>query len=59
MWPALVANKILNTRLGSSNFIADYPSYTESLLGVTSDDQSSLSNKTILNDHKINTQKYK
>ncbi|TKY69058.1 Type IV inositol polyphosphate 5-phosphatase 9 [Spatholobus suberectus] len=55
MWPALVANKILNKRLGSSSFVADYPSNTEPLLG---DDQSSLSSKTILNDHK-DTQKYK
>ncbi|KAH1235388.1 Type IV inositol polyphosphate 5-phosphatase 9 [Glycine max] len=54
MWPALVANKILNKRLGSSNFVADYPSNTEPLLGH---DQSSLSSKTILNDHK-DTQKY-
>ncbi|RDX83572.1 Type IV inositol polyphosphate 5-phosphatase 9, partial [Mucuna pruriens] len=55
MWPALVANKILNKRLGSSNFIADFPSNTEPLLGH---DHSSLSSKTILNDHE-DTQKYK
>ncbi|CAJ1933006.1 unnamed protein product [Sphenostylis stenocarpa] len=55
MWPALVANKILNKRVGSSNFIADYPSNTESLLGYA---HSSLRSKTLLNDHK-DTQKYK
>ncbi|XP_027362438.1 type IV inositol polyphosphate 5-phosphatase 9-like [Abrus precatorius] len=58
MWPALVASKILNKRLGSSNFVADYPSNTEPLLGITSDDHSSLSVKTILNDHE-DTQKCK
>lgn len=58
MWPALVANKILNKRLGSSNFVADYPSYTDPLLAITNDDQLSLSTKTILNDH-THTQKYK
>ncbi|KAK7308324.1 hypothetical protein VNO77_41926 [Canavalia gladiata] len=55
MWPALVANKILNKRLGSNNFVADYPSNTEPLLSY---DQPSLSTKTILNDHE-DTQKYK
>ncbi|KAG4393438.1 hypothetical protein AAZX31_03G073300 [Glycine max] len=54
-WPALVANEILNKRLGSSNFIADFPSNTEPLL---SHDQSSLSSKTMLNDQK-DTQKNK
>ncbi|KAK2453787.1 type IV inositol polyphosphate 5-phosphatase [Trifolium repens] len=58
MWPALVANKILNKRLGSRNFIADYPSYTDPLLGITNDDQLSLTTKSILNDHS-DTQKYK
>lgn len=57
MWPALVANKILNRRLGSRNFIADYPSYTDPLLSTNSDDQLSLSTKSI-NDHS-DTQKYK
>ncbi|KAK7359514.1 hypothetical protein VNO77_01475 [Canavalia gladiata] len=55
MWPTLVANKIFNKRLGSSNFIADYPSYTEPLLGIVDIDQNS---QTILNDHK-DTRKYK
>jgi len=58
MWPALVANKILNRRLGSRNFVADYPSYTDPLLATNSDDQLSLSTKSIINDHS-DTQKYK
>jgi len=53
MWPALVANKILNKRVGSTNFIADYPA--EPLLPHV---HSSLRSRTILNDHK-DTQKYK
>ncbi|XP_019464395.1 PREDICTED: type IV inositol polyphosphate 5-phosphatase 9-like isoform X2 [Lupinus angustifolius] len=53
MWPTLVANKILKKRLGSSNFIADYPTYEEPLLGTIDIDQSS---KTILHVQK-NTQK--
>lgn len=57
MWPALVANKILNRRLGSRNFVADYPSYTDPLLATNNDDQLSLSTKSI-NDHS-DTQKYK
>ncbi|KAG5015200.1 hypothetical protein JHK85_021336 [Glycine max] len=55
MWPTLVANKIFKKRLGSSNFIADYPSYKEPLLGIVDIDQNS---KTILNDHK-DSHKYK
>ena len=57
MWPALVANKILNKRLGSSNFIADYPSNNTDI-PLLGHDQSSLSSKSILNDHK-DTDKYK
>ncbi|KAK7273576.1 hypothetical protein RIF29_14632 [Crotalaria pallida] len=57
MWPTLVASKILNKRLGSSNFVADYPEVP--LLAVTTiDDHPSLSTKTLPNDHK-GTQKYK
>ncbi|CAJ1939036.1 unnamed protein product [Sphenostylis stenocarpa] len=55
MWPTLVANKIFKKRLGSSNFIADYPSCKEPLLGIVDFDQNS---QTILNDHK-DTQKCK
>ncbi|XP_061367087.1 type IV inositol polyphosphate 5-phosphatase 9 [Gastrolobium bilobum] len=54
MWPTLVANKILKKRLGSSNFVADYPSYEEPLLGIADIEETS---KTILNDHK-DTPKY-
>ncbi|XP_039690277.1 type IV inositol polyphosphate 5-phosphatase 9 isoform X2 [Medicago truncatula] len=49
--------EILNRRLGSRNFIADYPSYTDPLLSTNNDDQLSLSTKSI-NDHS-DTQKYK
>ncbi|ESW30771.1 hypothetical protein PHAVU_002G181200 [Phaseolus vulgaris] len=55
MWPTLVANKIFKKRLGSSNFIADYPTCKEPLLGIVDFDQNS---KTILKDHK-DTQKCK
>ncbi|KAL5070784.1 hypothetical protein RYX36_021671, partial [Vicia faba] len=57
MWPALVANKILHKRLGSRNFVADYQSYTDPLLGITSDDQLSINTNSILNDHR-DTEKY-
>lgn len=55
MWPTLVANKIFKKRLGSTDFIADYPSCKEPLLGIVDFDQNS---KTILKDHK-DTQKCK
>ncbi|KAK7319161.1 hypothetical protein RJT34_03879 [Clitoria ternatea] len=55
MWPTLVASKIFKKRLGSSDFIADYPSYNGPLLGIVDIDHNS---RTILNDHK-DTQKYK
>lgn len=29
MWPRLIANKILKKRLGSNNFVADFPSNSE------------------------------
>ncbi|XP_058728334.1 type IV inositol polyphosphate 5-phosphatase 9 [Vicia villosa] len=58
MWPALVANKILHKRLGSRNFVADYQSYTDPLLGITSDDQLSINTNSILSDHR-DTEKYK
>lgn len=54
MWPTLVANKIFKKRLGSTNFIADFPSYEQPLLGIVDIHNS----KTILNDHK-DTQNYK
>ncbi|KAL2343548.1 hypothetical protein Fmac_004833 [Flemingia macrophylla] len=56
MWPKLVASKIFKKRLGSSNFIADYPSYHEEpLVGIVDIDHNS---KITLDDHK-DTQKYK
>ncbi|KAK4261852.1 hypothetical protein QN277_004795 [Acacia crassicarpa] len=46
MWPRLVASKILNKRLGSNNFVADYSTNIEPLLGFTSiDDQSTQTSK--------------
>ncbi|KAK7399890.1 hypothetical protein VNO78_11084 [Psophocarpus tetragonolobus] len=55
MWPTLVANKIFKKRLGSNNFLADYPSYKEPLLGIVDINQNS---KTIIHDPK-DTQQYK
>lgn len=55
MWPTLVANKIFKKRLGSSDFIADFPSFKEPLLGIVDFDHNP---KFIHNDHK-GTQKCK
>uniref|UniRef100_A0A5B7B3C9 Putative type I inositol 1,4,5-trisphosphate 5-phosphatase CVP2 n=1 Tax=Davidia involucrata TaxID=16924 RepID=A0A5B7B3C9_DAVIN len=49
MWPRLVASKILRKRLGSNNFVADFPSNTETLLQLPIFDD--LSSNTIFNDH--------
>lgn len=45
MWPRLVANKFLRKRLGSSRFVADFPSNDEeTLIRIPSlDKQQSLS----------------
>lgn len=69
MWPRLVASKILKKRLGSNNFVADFPSNinsedstTPSLPENTSsfDDQPSLTlNSTIFNQDKLDVHKYK
>ncbi|KAJ9135668.1 hypothetical protein P3X46_032821 [Hevea brasiliensis] len=59
MWPRLVVNKILRKRMGSNNFVADFPSNTEaSLLEISNLGQPSLSVDTIFNHHK-NTHNYK
>ena len=70
MWPRLVANKILKKRLGSNNFVADFPSNlnwatestTSSLPEKTSsfDDYPSLTslNSTIFNNPKVDVHKY-
>ncbi|CAL0318519.1 unnamed protein product [Lupinus luteus] len=59
MWPTLVASKKLNKRIGSRNFLADYSGYAEQpLLGITTDDQSSLNTESFLNDQK-ETQNYR
>ncbi|XP_058183481.1 type IV inositol polyphosphate 5-phosphatase 9 [Rhododendron vialii] len=58
MWPRLVASKILRKRLGSNNFVADFPiNSIESSLN----DQSLISSEIIcsnMDDH-VETQKYK
>ncbi|KAA8529880.1 hypothetical protein F0562_034516 [Nyssa sinensis] len=60
MWPRLVASKILRKRLGSNNFVADFPSNTGTLLEPPSlDDEESLRSNTIFNDHGQKTQNYK
>lgn len=57
MWPTLVANKILKKRLGSTNFIADYPSsYEQPLLDCADIDHHS--HETIPN-HLKEKHKYK
>ncbi|KAF8389666.1 hypothetical protein HHK36_024185 [Tetracentron sinense] len=58
MWPRLVANKILKKRLGSSNFVADFPNTTETMLETPSLHQESRSLNTLFNDQKA-THKYK
>lgn len=61
MWPRLVASKILNKRLGSNNFVADYSTNLEPLLGFTSiDDHSTLSSRADNLNYDIkDSQKYK
>ncbi|KAG8498733.1 hypothetical protein CXB51_005096 [Gossypium anomalum] len=48
MWPRLVANKILRKRLGSNNFVADFPCNKE----IPSLDRPSLSPNSIFSHHK-------
>ncbi|KAK8655685.1 hypothetical protein V6N13_108257 [Hibiscus sabdariffa] len=48
MWPRLVANKILRKRLGSNNFVADFPRNRE----IPSLDRPSLSPDSIFCHHK-------
>lgn len=56
MWPRLIASKVLKKRLGSNNFVADFPiNNFENLL----DDQSLISSTIICNDDHAETQKYK
>ncbi|KAJ4960210.1 hypothetical protein NE237_020120 [Protea cynaroides] len=52
IWPKLVVNKILRKRLGSNNFVADFPNDTESLQEIPSSDQESLNLKTVSSDQK-------
>eukprot|EP00257_Ricinus_communis_P026190 XP_025013604.1 type IV inositol polyphosphate 5-phosphatase 9 isoform X1 [Ricinus communis] len=63
MWPRLVASKILRKRLGSNNFVADFPhnGTTEgSLLDIPNFGQPSLSADTIFDHrHKVDTHNYK
>ncbi|CAK7326863.1 unnamed protein product [Dovyalis caffra] len=60
MWPRLVANKILGKRLGSNNFVADFPSNVEeasSLLDISTLGRRSLSDNSILNQHNFGNYK--
>nr|XP_016514156.1 PREDICTED: type IV inositol polyphosphate 5-phosphatase 9-like isoform X2 [Nicotiana tabacum] len=58
MWPRLVASKVLK-RLGSTNFVADFPSDSEYLLEIPHFDKKSFSsNDIIFNDHE-DTQNYR
>ncbi|PON35196.1 Deoxyribonuclease I [Parasponia andersonii] len=72
MWQRLVANKILEKRLGSNNFVADFPSnnvnLAESTTSSTSlpensssfEEQQALTlNNTIFNHHRLDVHKYK
>ncbi|PON83789.1 Deoxyribonuclease I [Trema orientale] len=73
MWQRLVANKILKKRLGSNNFVADFPSNNvnnsaESTTSSTSlpensssfeEQQALILNNTIFNHHKLDVHKYK
>ncbi|KAF2316668.1 hypothetical protein GH714_042009 [Hevea brasiliensis] len=59
MWPRLVANKILRKRLGSNNFVADFPSNKEvNLLEIPNLVRPSLSADRIY-DHQKDTHNYK
>ncbi|PSR90976.1 Type IV inositol polyphosphate 5-phosphatase [Actinidia chinensis var. chinensis] len=50
MWPMLVASKILGKRIGSNNFVADFPNNTEALLELSCLEQQSPRPKIIYND---------
>ncbi|XP_057961970.1 type IV inositol polyphosphate 5-phosphatase 9 [Malania oleifera] len=58
MWPRLVANKILKTRLGSHNFVADFPGDETSLDAPGLNDHESFNPKS-LNIHHKHTYTYK
>ncbi|OMO72529.1 Endonuclease/exonuclease/phosphatase [Corchorus olitorius] len=60
MWPRLVASKLLKKRLGSNNFVADFPNNRENLLEIPSlDHPHSLRRpNTVFSPHK-NTHNYR
>ncbi|XP_027098261.2 type IV inositol polyphosphate 5-phosphatase 9-like isoform X1 [Coffea arabica] len=58
MWPRLIASKILSKRVGSNNFVADFPSDTETWLELPSLNKKYLSSVNILPDHE-ETETYK
>ncbi|KAL7240101.1 hypothetical protein ACSBR2_005882 [Camellia fascicularis] len=59
IWPRLVASKILRKTMGSNNFVADFPTNSESLLELPCLEQQSLSsNGVTVNDHR-ETHNYK
>lgn len=59
MWPRLIASKLLGKRLGSNNFVADFPSSLDSSLELPRMDLESINSETIFStDHK-ETHNYK
>lgn len=58
MWPRLIASKILRKRVGSNNFVADFPSDTETLLELPPLDKKYFSAGSLLPDHE-ETETYK
>ncbi|OAY29356.1 type IV inositol polyphosphate 5-phosphatase 9 isoform X2 [Manihot esculenta] len=59
MWPRLVANKILRKRLGSNNFVADFPNSTDAnSLEIPNLGRPALNADSIFNHHR-DTHNYK
>ncbi|XP_010527822.1 PREDICTED: type IV inositol polyphosphate 5-phosphatase 9 [Tarenaya hassleriana] len=60
MWPRLVANKILRKRVGSNNFVADFPTNTERLLEAsTLDNRPSYTSDASFFDPRKTTHNYR
>ncbi|KAL3502123.1 hypothetical protein ACH5RR_036572 [Cinchona calisaya] len=58
MWPRLIASKILRKRVGSNNFVADFPSDTETWLELPSLDKKYFGSGSMFADHE-ETETYK